>query len=161
MNNCYCGSDKPFSECCEPLLKKEKKAETAEMLMRSRYTAFVKNDINHIKNTTHPDRLNEFNEESTRQWASGSKWQGLEIYDVVEGKSDDEKGFVEFNAKFNQQGYDLNHHEKAEFKKKDGEWYFYDGHQVSKQVIRDDPKVGRNDPCPCGSGKKYKKCCGK
>ena len=27
-------------------------------------------------------------------------------------------------------------------------------------VVRQGPKVGRNDPCPCGSGKKYKKCCG-
>ena len=31
----------------------------------------------------------------------------------------------------------------------------------SKPVVRDEPKTGRNDPCPCGSGKKYKKCCGK
>jgi preprotein translocase subunit SecA len=30
-----------------------------------------------------------------------------------------------------------------------------------KQIVLDKPKVGRNDPCPCGSGKKYKKCCGK
>jgi preprotein translocase subunit SecA len=29
-----------------------------------------------------------------------------------------------------------------------------------KTIVRDQPKVGRNDPCPCGSGKKYKKCCG-
>ena len=30
-----------------------------------------------------------------------------------------------------------------------------------KQVVRETPKIGRNDPCPCGSGKKYKTCCGK
>ena len=30
-----------------------------------------------------------------------------------------------------------------------------------KPIVREEPKVGRNDPCPCGSGKKYKKCCGK
>ena len=29
-----------------------------------------------------------------------------------------------------------------------------------KQIVNETPKVGRNDPCPCGSGKKYKKCCG-
>jgi uncharacterized protein YchJ len=34
------------------------------------------------------------------------------------------------------------------------------GDDVIKQVKREEPKVGRNDPCPCGSGKKYKKCCG-
>ena len=31
---------------------------------------------------------------------------------------------------------------------------------VKKEPIRKDKKIGRNDPCPCGSGKKYKKCCG-
>ena len=34
------------------------------------------------------------------------------------------------------------------------------GDDVVRQVKRDEPKVGRNDPCPCGSGKKYKKCHG-
>lgn len=33
-------------------------------------------------------------------------------------------------------------------------------YKKSKIVVREQPKVGRNDPCPCGSGKKYKKCCG-
>ena len=32
--------------------------------------------------------------------------------------------------------------------------------QTVQQVVRGTAKVGRNDPCPCGSGKKYKKCCG-
>ena len=32
--------------------------------------------------------------------------------------------------------------------------------QPVQQVVRGSAKVGRNDPCPCGSGKKYKKCCG-
>jgi preprotein translocase subunit SecA len=34
------------------------------------------------------------------------------------------------------------------------------GEQKVKQIVHEQPKVGRNDPCPCGSGKKYKKCCG-
>ena len=33
--------------------------------------------------------------------------------------------------------------------------------QVNRTVVNQGPKVGRNDPCPCGSGKKYKNCCGK
>ena len=32
---------------------------------------------------------------------------------------------------------------------------------VNKTIVNEEPKVGRNDPCPCGSGKKYKNCCGK
>ena len=33
--------------------------------------------------------------------------------------------------------------------------------EVNKTIVNEGPKVGRNDPCPCGSGKKYKNCCGK
>ena len=46
-------------------------------------------------------------------------------------------------------------------KEADG-WKFEDGELVGETpIVREAPKVGRNDPCPCGSGKKYKKCCGK
>ena len=44
----------------------------------------------------------------------------------------------------------------------DGEWKFIDGEiETGVPYVREEPKIGRNDPCPCGSGKKYKKCCGK
>ncbi|MFA6237908.1 MAG: SEC-C metal-binding domain-containing protein [Bacteriovorax sp.] len=33
-------------------------------------------------------------------------------------------------------------------------------HETLKPIMRAAPKVGRNDPCPCGSQKKFKKCCG-
>ncbi len=54
------------------------------------------------------------------------------------------------------------HHEIAHFIKDDSKWYFHDAkYPEIKQVVRDTPKVGRNQPCACGSGKKFKKCCGK
>ena len=34
-------------------------------------------------------------------------------------------------------------------------------HPPLEPIVREEPKVGRNDPCPCGSGLKFKKCCGK
>ena len=37
--------------------------------------------------------------------------------------------------------------------------YFPLNSYVPETYVRPEPKVGRNDPCPCGSGKKYKKCC--
>ena len=50
--------------------------------------------------------------------------------------------------------------ERAEFEKLDGEWRFIDGHIFGPAPVkREEPKIGRNDPCPCGSGKKFKKCC--
>ena len=36
----------------------------------------------------------------------------------------------------------------------------YKEQKKSTTIVNDGPKIGRNDPCPCGSGKKYKKCCG-
>ncbi len=56
--------------------------------------------------------------------------------------------------------------EEDEFKHedttKDVKYAGGDGSQAkAKTVRREEPKVGRNDPCPCGSGKKYKKCCGR
>ena len=44
--------------------------------------------------------------------------------------------------------------EEAEMK------HLYKEQKVSRTVVNSSPKIGRNDPCPCGSGKKYKKCCG-
>ena len=51
---------------------------------------------------------------------------------------------------------------KWNFARHNGRWYFVDGETIGqKPVVREGPRIGRNDPCPCGSGKKYKKCCGK
>lgn len=53
--------------------------------------------------------------------------------------------------------------DEAEWEDDDGEYdeEFYDEDSEPSITIRNDsPRVGRNDPCPCGSGKKFKKCCG-
>ena len=99
--------------------------------------------------------------ETTKGWAEKSDWKGLEIVSTDKGGTGDDQGMVEFKAHFAFEGEDKEHHETATFKKMDGRWYYVDG-QVKgpAPVQRDEPKVGRNDPCPCGSGKKFKKCCG-
>ncbi|MEW8683176.1 MAG: YchJ family metal-binding protein, partial [Candidatus Thiodiazotropha endolucinida] len=72
-----------------------------------------------------------------------------------------EEASVEFIATYKEGGMVRPHHEISRFLKQDGVWYFVDGQLVApKTEKRHQPKVGRNDPCPCGSGKKYKKCCG-
>ena len=44
----------------------------------------------------------------------------------------------------------------------DPDWIWDEDFLATQQpFVRQNPKIGRNDPCPCGSGKKYKKCCGK
>jgi SEC-C motif-containing protein len=160
MSACYCGTGKQFSECCEPFLKGTAKPATAELLMRARYSAFASGNIDFVKTSIHPSKLGEFDEKATREWSIGSKWLGFEIAGILGGGENDTEGTVEFIAAYSVKTTAMKHHEKAEFKKENGQWYFYDGTIVpSHPFIREAPKTGRNDPCPCGSGKKFKKCC--
>ena len=160
MNNCYCGSGIAFSDCCEPALLGTRPAETAEKLMRARYSAYVAINTDFIFATTHPDRRKDFDHKGTKDWAESAEWEGLEIVNVQEGGKEDTVGDVEFIARYRINGALREHHELAHFSKGNGQWFFVDGSMVRpKPIIAE--KIGRNDPCPCGSGAKYKKCCGK
>ena len=160
--NCPCKSGKTFGECCGPIIAGTVKAETAEALMRARYSSYVTGDIQFLKSSATQAVQEEFDEQAYTAWSNAAEWHGLEIIRCEEGQKGDKKGVVEFRALYTANGEFCNHHEVSQFvKEKDG-WKFSDGELVGeKPIVREEPKVGRNDPCPCGSGKKYKKCCGK
>ena len=161
MSSCPCGSGNLFESCCGPILAGTVPATTAEQLMRARYCAFVEREIDFLTQSLHPDHRHDHDANATRRWAENSDWLGLEIVSVQRGQQDDEEGEVEFIATFKDKGLVRRHHERSEFKKQNGTWYFVDGKVVlPKTQAHESPKVGRNEPCPCGSGKKYKKCCG-
>jgi SEC-C motif-containing protein len=129
--------------------------------MRSRYTAYALGEIDHILNSLHPEHREDVDRKSTEVWSRKAKWLGLEVLATEGGGAEDTKGTVEFRATFEMNGLRQEHHERGEFEKHKGRWYYVDGKQVSQApVVRDAPRIGRNDPCSCGSGKKYKKCCG-
>jgi SEC-C motif-containing protein len=129
--------------------------------MRSRYAAFATGAVEYIGHTVAPEKHKEFDEKGVREWSQKSEWQGLEIKATEAGGENDTTGIVEFIAHYSINGTDHDHHERAEFRKEKGQWYFVDGTLVDQRPFhRPEPKVGRNDPCSCGSGKKYKKCCG-
>lgn len=156
---CPCGSTTPYAECCEPIIAGRRSASTAEQLMRSRYSAYVKVAIDYLYATTHPAHRKGYDHDGTREWAENSGWEGLEIIGTKRGGPEDSTGEVEFIAKFTEKGSARTHHELAMFKKEEGNWFFTDGKMVGQKPIVSN-KVGRNEPCPCGSGAKYKKCCG-
>ncbi len=161
MDKCPCGSSLAVNECCLPLIKGDRPADTAEQVMRARYSAYVLAEVGYLLSSLHPDHRSDFDEKSTRTWAEASEWHGLEIIKTEGGGPEDNVGRVEFVASYTENGIKKNHHEVATFTKKDGAWYFMNGEIVPvKPVVRSTPKTGRNDPCPCGSGKKFKKCCG-
>lgn len=171
---CQCGSNLDFAKCCGKYISGEEKPKTAEQLMRARYTAYAIGELGFIKATLASEVRKEFNIADAEKWSKQSKWLGLEIMTTEAGGESDSKGVVEFLAKYTAQGQTIEHHETAQFRKDNGEWFFVDGdahthkegeghhhhHAPKDPVIREQPKVGRNDPCSCGSGKKFKKCCG-
>lgn len=67
------------------------------------------------------------------------------------------RAHVNFEARYeDKEGTAVNHRERALFEREDGEWRFVTGGGIPVTSL----KIGRNEPCTCGSGKKYKKCCG-
>ena len=161
--SCPCDSGKTYTTCCEPFLTGQDYPETIEKLMRSRYTAFTKVEMDYILETHDPKTRNETDMDANREWAETANWQGLEILDVAHGGPKDQEGFIEFKAFYAEGDGDdvFEHHEVGEFVKRQGKWYFHDGQDLNQETyVREEPKVGRNEPCSCGSGKKFKKCCG-
>jgi SEC-C motif-containing protein len=160
MDLCPCGSNAAYDACCRPVIKGERTALSAEELMRSRYSAYVKKEMDHLLSSLHPDYRKEYDEKSSRAWAERAEWRGIRILKTTQGGADDCEGRVEFIVSYRENGFNQEHHELSSFKKEDGKWYFTTGKTMPKPVMRALPKTGRNDPCPCGSGKKFKKCCG-
>lgn len=156
---CPCGSEIALSECCGPLLAGEQHAASAEQLMRSRYSAYVLNNDEYLANTWHPSmRSLDISDDDQQK----PVWQGLEIVKTVAGESDDTEGTVEFIARFRVDNQAGRLHEKSQFIKEEGRWYYLDGEPQQApppKTITKKEKIGRNEPCPCGSGKKYKRCC--
>lgn len=160
IEKCPCGSSLAFADCCEPLIKGVKEAPTAEALMRSRYSAHVIAAIDYIQQTTHSSQRKNTDSKSTAVWCRKSEWQSLEILATEGGGPEDKTGTVEFIARYRHKGKPVKYHEIAEFVREDERWFFVNGETPRPEQVLLGPKIGRNSPCPCGSGKKYKKCCG-
>ena len=166
MTACACGSSKDYQDCCSPIITGAERAPTAEALMRARYTAYTQKDIGFIMRSTHPDGRDDSDEAAMQAWAEAADWQGLEILQTAAGQADDKKGLVEFIAHYNVAGVAHHHHEVSGFIQTDDGWLFRDGEvrhsgpSEKPKPIVNELKLGRNDPCHCGSGKKFKKCHG-
>ena len=157
---CPCGSTKTYGDCCAPLHQGKRKADTAEELLRSRYSAFTHGDVDYILNTHHTETKGQVERKEIEDWAKNSKWGGLEIHGKHLGESKDQEGQIVFVARYETDGKPFEHGEHSFFQRENGDWKFYDARPLKTgPIVREGPKVGRNDPCACGSGKKSKKCC--
>jgi len=160
MSDCPCCSGKTYSACCEPIIKNES-APTALSLMRSRYTAYKNENAEYLYKTTHSTTRGEFEQNDIQEWSKENIWTKLEIISLEHGNINDTKGIVEFKAYYEDKNKNEQIlHERSTFLKENKQWFYLNGINNPPKVDLM-KKVGRNDPCPCGSGKKQKKCCGK
>lgn len=156
MSMCPCTSGRPLDECCLPLIDGAP-APSAEALMRSRYAAFVLGRLDHLDRTLAPEKRDDVDHAEVE--ASSREAEGLGL-EVRTAEQDGDDATVEYVARFRLHGQQIAHHELARFRRDGDGWLYVDGEVNPKQAPRVVAKVGRNDPCPCGSGQKYKKCCG-
>jgi len=153
---CRCGSGLDYQNCCAPFHDGLALPVTAEALMRSRFSAYCLRNASYLLAT----------------WDDGSRpaqldfagdrqhWLKLEVLACQQGEIADAQGVVEFNAYFIEAGRQWLLHECSRFLKKQGCWFYLDGVVDLAPVIGKQAKIGANTPCPCGSGKKFKRCCG-
>ncbi|MGC4117143.1 MAG: YchJ family protein [Myxococcales bacterium] len=159
MDSCPCGKPIPESQCCGRYLAGQA-APTAEALMRSRYTAYVRCDVDYLVATHSAKTREQLDRGAIKLWAKDSKWLSLEILDVVDGGEGDQEGEVEFVARYETNGREQQHHERSTFAREDGAWVFVGGLPPKGKPVRREERPSPNAQCPCGSGKKYKRCCG-
>lgn len=155
MKSCPCGSQKLYTDCCGPFLEGKMKPPTAQALMRSRYTAYTKLDTAYLVQSWHPTTRPHPEQLGLNQTVS---WTGLDIVSFEGGGQGDEQGVVEFIARYESRGSEQVLHERSRFARFEGAWMYVDGENRSAGSTTS-VKIGRNAPCRCGSGKKYKRCC--
>lgn len=160
---CPCQSGASFDTCCAPLLRGEAYAETAEALMRSRYSAFCKGEIDYLFDTHHPNSRSPQERAELQASVTSTEWTYLQILATQKGLARDSLGVVEFvaacrpkrlsvlaapleTAEFSQM------HERSRFLRENGRWFYVDGDQLPPY------RPARGEKCWCGSGKKAKIC---
>lgn len=160
---CPCQSGRPLAACCGPYLENQRPAPTAEALMRSRFTAFVMKDAAYLLSTwdpaNRPARL-DLSRDRT-------EWLGLTVLSTQLGGEADDEGRVEFAARFRLNGKVEVLRENSRFRRSAAGWLYIDGELEggdpgpAPTPHTAAPGPARNAPCPCGSGQKWKRCCGK
>ncbi|QSP95784.1 YchJ family protein [Marinobacter salinisoli] len=142
---CPCGSGRPYQACCQPA-HAGAPAKTPEALMRSRYSAFVLGLPDYLLATWHAStRPASLSLEDSPRWAS---------LQVIDHGQQGNSGQVHFRAIYRTAtGWGFLE-ERSDFVREAGRWFYVSG-DTDEGIL----KPGRNDPCPCGSGKKHKACC--
>ena len=160
MSLCPCGSSVEADSCCLPIIEGKSLAKSPEALMRARYTAHATENYTFLTESAHPEFREDTSVDEIAEWSSQMAWTSLDILETKDGGPNDVTGEVSFCAHYTVRDYPQELREDAFFRKEGDNWYYVEGTVHGKEPARrEGPKVGRNDACICGSGKKFKKCC--
>ncbi len=151
---CPCGTNLTFKKCCQPFINGTQKPNTAEQLMRSRFSAYATKHSAYIAQTYAKQEQSAHLESEINEWAKQTCWVKLTIVDT--DYQDSSEHFVEFKAEYIHDNALCVLHERSRFIQESGDWRYIDGDIKTHDTIKE---LTRNSPCPCGSGKKYKRCC--
>lgn len=119
---CPCGLPAAYGACCGRFHTGRSAAPTAELLMRSRYCAFVVRDEGYLLRTWHPDYR-----PSGVEFDPATRWTGLEIRETTEGSMFHTTGTVTFVARYTHGGEPGQLHERSHFERHDGAWVYVNG----------------------------------
>ncbi len=122
--SCHCGNKETYSNCCKKAHLDIANVQTAEQLMRSRYSAFVLADGNYLMLSHHASTRPTKEKKSIVKWAKSVQWIKLEIEETSKGLENDTEGTVTFNAYFYEKGKVDVIHEKSAFVRENGLWMY-------------------------------------
>ncbi|WP_206485540.1 YchJ family metal-binding protein [Thalassotalea sp. G2M2-11] len=160
---CFCGNSKAFEQCCQLIITGDKQANTPESLMRSRYSAYASNNADYIYQTYAEQSKAQQSLTDIAAWASQTQWLRLSVLqsdditldEYIHG-NDKTLPVVHFIAFYLHDKTFYHMEEASRFTIEDQQWRYLDGDIITHQALKT-PK--RNDPCLCGSTKKFKQCC--
>lgn len=147
---CPCGSGQNLSGCCARY-HNGNLPNSAEELMRSRYSAYVLGLVDYLVSSTLPVQQTQLDRAAISAWSSQSQWLGLEVQSQQMLSAEPAHAWVSFIARWQDQDGKHAQQERSAFVQINQRWYFLDPSVPLK--------ASRNDPCPCGGGQKFKKCC--
>jgi len=122
---CHCGSGDDYAICCGQYIDEGQPCPTAEALMRSRYTAYVRGEEAYLLATWHPETRPSRVRLDERQ-----HWLGLQVRATEAGGEGDTTGTVEFVARYKIDGRGTRLHEISRFQRREGRWYYRDGQHL-------------------------------
>lgn len=124
---CPCGAPLAYDACCGPLHRGEKRAETPEALMRSRYAAFCKRDADYLVGTLHPSKRRPGEKASLQAGFRGTRWTGLTVLEASGGGPGEKTGTVTFEARYVDEASPGVMRERSRFVLRNGAWLYVDG----------------------------------